>query len=230
MMRVGVVVFPGSNCDRDFYRACQLWNIPVQWLWHKERTIKDVDVVVLPGGFSYGDYLRPGAIARFSPIMEAIMDFAKKGGYVWGICNGFQILTEANLLPGALIRNKNLHFICDMVYVKPVSNKAVINQVLQKRVYQLPIAHADGNYYCDEDTLKRLQDNDQILLQYCDADGVVDAAANPNGSVANIAGVCNEKGNVWGMMPHPERVVDAYLGSVEGVPFFYWLFNSTTYA
>ena len=117
-----------------------------------------------------------------------------------------------------------------MVYVKPVSNKAVINQVLQKRVYQLPIAHADGNYYCDEDTLKRLQDNDQILLQYCDADGVVDAAANPNGSVANIAGVCNEKGNVWGMMPHPERVVDAYLGSVEGVPFFYWLFNSTTYA
>lgn len=208
-MRVGVVVYPGSNCDRDCGKAVQqvVGTAPV-YLWHKEADLKNVDAVVVPGGFSYGDYLRCGAIARFSPITAELVKAAKQGLPVLGICNGFQILTESGLLPGALMRNKGLHFICETTGVRLNSTRSVFTASGQKNhVYQIPIAHMDGNYFIDDDGLKRLQDNDQIVFSYAD---------NPNGSIADIAGVCDQNGRVLGMMPHPERVVDELIGGVDG--------------
>lgn len=217
--RVGVVVFPGSNCDRDAYNAFgTVLNQKVKFLWHKDTSLDGVDVVVLPGGFSYGDYLRSGAIARFSPIMSEVVKFARDGGLVLGICNGFQVLVEAGLLPGALLRNANLKFVCKQVYLRtettatPFSSGLSIGQVLK-----VPIAHGDGNYYADEATLKSLQDNDQIVFRYSTANGEITAESNPNGSILNIAGIVNKNRNVLGMMPHPERASEQILGSAGGV-------------
>ncbi len=217
--RVGVVVFPGSNCDRDAYNAFgTVLNQKVKFLWHKDTSLDGVDVVVLPGGFSYGDYLRSGAIARFSPIMSEVVKFARDGGLVLGICNGFQVLVEAGLLPGALLRNANLKFVCKQVYLRtettatPFSSGLSIGQVLK-----VPIAHGDGNYYADEATLKSLQDNDQIVFRYSTANGEITAESNPNGSILNIAGIVNKNRNVLGMMPHPERASEQILGSAAGV-------------
>lgn len=222
MMKAGVVVFPGSNCDQDLVEALTLTGFStVEKLWHKESDLQNCDFIFLPGGFSYGDYLRSGAIARFSPIMKEIVAFAKKGGFVMGICNGFQILTEAGLLPGALLRNQNQLFICDYTWIKPFQTTSILTSGLdQSKTYQIPIAHGEGRFFCDENTLTDLQDNEQILFQYCTQDGTVSEAANPNGSLLNIAGVCNLGKNVFGMMPHPERVVDPRLGPTDGRPLF----------
>lgn len=207
-MRVGVVTFPGSNCDGDVLRVLsEVLKHDVVRLWHKEADLKDCDCVVLPGGFSYGDYLRPGIIARFAPVMEKVMDFARKGGRVVGICNGFQILCEAGLLPGALCMNEGRKFVCRNVYLRDEKTKAVL---------KVPVAHEAGRYFADRKTLDRLNDNGQILFRYCDEEGVVSAEANPNGSVENIAGICNGKRNVFGLMPHPERCAEEVLGNTDG--------------
>jgi len=212
-MKFGIIVFPGSNCDRDLATITQgVLHQPTKLIWHQESNLDGIDVVVLPGGFSYGDYLRCGAIVRFSPIMSAILAHAAKGKYVLGICNGFQILTEVGLLPGALMRNRDLDFICDRLPLKVVRNDlAWTNQYAKAQTISLPIAHGEGCYYADSDTLKRLQDQDQIVFQYCDSMGEVSSASNPNGSLANIAGICNPQGNILGMMPHPERAADPIL-------------------
>ena len=212
-MRFGVVVFPGSNCDHDcFYVLNNMLNQDVKYIWHKDIEVGNVDCIVLPGGFSYGDYLRTGAIARFSPIMQGVIDFAKKGGLVIGICNGFQILLEAGLLPGAMLRNKNLHFICKYVHIKLLNNNTPFTNLYKKdEVLKIPIAHNEGNYYIDEKGLKTLKENNQIVFQYC---------ANPNGAVDNIAGIVNREGNVLGMMPHPERCSEKQLGSQDGLFIF----------
>lgn len=217
-MKFGVVVLPGSNCDHDcYYVARHVFNQEVEFLWHRDRDLKGSDCVIIPGGFSYGDYLRPGAIGRFSPIMQEIVEFARKGGLVLGICNGFQVLTEAGLLPGALMRNSSLRFICDFVHIKVENNRIPFtSQYKEGEVLKMPIAHNDGNYFVDEETLKRLEDGGQIIFRYCSPDGEVTPRYNPNGAIGNIAGVCNEKGNVLGMMPHPERVCEAILGGVDG--------------
>ncbi|MFO0774057.1 MAG: phosphoribosylformylglycinamidine synthase subunit PurQ [Nitrospiraceae bacterium] len=221
-MKIGVVVFPGSNCDHDCEHVLgTVLGTNVRLIWHKETSLHDVDGVVLPGGFSYGDYLRTGAIARFSPVMEAVKTFAEGGGLVLGICNGFQILLEAGLLPGAMLRNRDLSFICKDVYVR-IENAATpfTGRCRPGQVLQIPIAHADGNYYTDPVTLAALQANGQVVLRYCDADGTVNAASNPNGSVDNIAGIRNAEGNVLGMMPHPERCAEAVLGGQDGMVLF----------
>ena len=212
-MRFGVVVFPGSNCDHDcFYVLNNMLNQDVKYIWHKYIEVGNVDCIVLPGGFSYGDYLRTGAIARFSPIMQGVIDFAKKGGLVIGICNGFQILLEAGLLPGAMLRNKNLHFICKDVHIKLLNKNTPFTNLYKKdEVLKIPIAHNEGNYYIDEKGLKTLKENNQIVFQYC---------ANPNGAVDNIAGIVNREGNVLGMMPHPERCSEKQLGSQDGLFIF----------
>ena len=217
--KVGVVVFPGSNCDMDAYHAFgDVLNQKVVLLWHKEASLAGVDVVILPGGFSYGDYLRSGAIARFSPIMTEVIKFAQKGGRVMGICNGFQVLVEAGLLPGALLRNANLKFVCRQVYLRTETTATPFTSRLEKgEVLKVPIAHGDGNYYADEPTLKKLQDNDQVVFRYSTAGGEITSQANPNGSILNIAGIVNENRNVLGMMPHPERASEKILGSVGGV-------------
>lgn len=221
-MRFGVVVFPGSNCDADCYHVIQdVLHQDVKYIWHKEDEIKGFDALILPGGFSYGDYLRTGAIARFSPIMPAVIDFANKGGQVIGICNGFQILLEAGLLPGAMLRNRSLTFICKTVNLRV--NRAdtmFTNQFTEDQVIRVPIAHGEGNYFCDEDTLKSLQDNGQIIFTYCNQQGEDTPEANPNGSVVNIAGIMNKQGNVLGMMPHPERCSEALLGGTDGLDIF----------
>ncbi|MBI4354831.1 MAG: phosphoribosylformylglycinamidine synthase subunit PurQ [Candidatus Omnitrophica bacterium] len=217
-MKFGVVVFPGSNCDEDcFYVLQSVLKQPTVYLWHQERDLKKVDCVVLPGGFSYGDYLRTGAVARFSPIMQSIIDFAGKGGLVIGICNGFQILLEAGLLPGAMIRNTSLRFLCRYVTLR-VDNAgtAFTNRCHPGQVIRLPIAHNEGNYFADGETLDRLRRHKQIVLRYCEPDGQVTADANPNGSMDNIAGLVNETGNVFGLMPHPERSAEMLLGSADG--------------
>jgi phosphoribosylformylglycinamidine synthase subunit PurQ / glutaminase len=221
-MRFGIVIFPGTNCDRDCWHVVKaVLNCDVDFVWHEERDVSRFDCIILPGGFSYGDYLRVGAIARFSPVMESVRDFAEKGGLVIGICNGFQILVEAGLLPGALVRNKTIHFICKFVNLRvenadtPFTNQCEVGQVLR-----IPIAHNDGRYFCDKETLKRLERNGQIVFRYCTPDGEVTEEANPNGSVGNIAGIVNEKGNVLGMMPHPERASERLLGSEDGL--FIW--------
>jgi phosphoribosylformylglycinamidine synthase subunit PurQ / glutaminase len=227
-MKFGVVVFPGSNCDHDaYYALAQVLHQPVEFLWHQSEQLNGVDAVLLPGGFSYGDYLRTGAIARFSPVMRAVEKFARAGGFVLGICNGFQILCEAGLLPGALQRNAAMRFVCRQVHIRvestdtPFTNAARPGQVLR-----IPIAHGDGNYYCDESTLADLERNREIVFRYTTSDGREDAAANPNGSLANIAGVCNRERNVLGLMPHPERAVEAPLGSVDGLVIFRSLIES----
>ncbi|WNJ21310.1 phosphoribosylformylglycinamidine synthase subunit PurQ [Pontibacter sp. G13] len=216
-MKFGVITFPGSNCDHDLiYSLSKNLGQEVVHLWHKDTDLQGCDFVFLPGGFSYGDYLRSGAIARFSPIMDAVIAHANKGGYVMGICNGFQMLTEAGLLPGALLHNITTNFICKNVHIKPVSKSAKLTATLEDRPYLIPVAHGEGNYYCSQEDLKMLQDNDQILFQYCDEVGQVTEAANPNGSLMNIAGVTNAGKNVFGMMPHPERASDELLGNLDG--------------
>jgi phosphoribosylformylglycinamidine synthase subunit PurQ / glutaminase len=221
-MKFGVLVFPGSNCDRDILWVTQgLLNQPTRMIWHEESDLSDIDVVVVPGGFSYGDYLRCGAIARFSPVMRSTVEHAKAGKPVLGICNGFQVLTEAGLLPGALVRNRDLHFICDRVPLRVERTDLPWTQGYEKgQVIELPIAHGEGSYYADADTLKELEDNEQILFRYSDATGNPSIEGNPNGSLNNIAGICNRQGNVLGMMPHPERASDKALGKVDGLALF----------
>ena len=213
-MKFGVIVFPGSNCDRDVaYVTRDLLHQPTRMVWHEETDICDLDVVVIPGGFSYGDYLRCGALARFSPVMQSIVLHAEKGKFVLGVCNGFQVLTEAGLLPGALMRNRDLHFICDRVPVKVERSHLPWTQAyLPGQVITLPIAHGDGQFYTDINTLRQLEDNNQVLFRY--------EGNNPNGSVNNIAGICNRHGNVLGMMPHPERASDPMLGGTDGIRLF----------
>ncbi len=217
-MKFGVIVFPGSNCDHDCYHVIKhVFNEDVEYVWHKSTALKGFDCLVLPGGFSYGDYLRTGAIARFSPVMEEVKGFAERGGLVLGICNGFQILTEAGLLPGVLMRNINLKFICEHVNVRVESGSSVFtNGYEEGRILNIPIAHADGNYFADDDTLEGLVGEGRVLFRYSSPDGAVTAGANPNGSRANIVGIVNAKGNVMGMMPHPERACEAGLGSIDG--------------
>lgn len=221
-MKFGVVVFPGSNCDQDcFYVVKDVLKQPVEYIWHKETKLDSFDCIVLPGGFSYGDYLRTGAVARFSPVMDAIIDFAEKGGVVMGICNGFQILLEAGLLPGAMLRNANLHFICKYVYIKTENTNTPFTNLCNKnRVLKIPIAHNEGNYYIDEQGLKNLEKNGQIAFRYCRGEGVGDKDFNPNGALACIAGITNKEGNVLGMMPHPERCSEQELGSEDGFLIF----------
>lgn len=216
--RFGVVVFPGSNCDYDaYYVLRKIYGYEVSFLWHKETDLKGVDVVILPGGFSYGDYLRSGAIARFSPIMNSVIDFAGKGGFVLGICNGFQILLEAGLLPGVLLKNNSLQFVSKDVYLSLENNDTVFTKAgKNKDVLKVPVAHGEGNYFTDGDTLKSLVDNNQIVFRYCSPGGNIDGKYNPNGSMENIAGIINKKGNVLGMMPHPERASDPVLGKTDG--------------
>lgn len=225
-MKFGVVVFPGSNCDRDIAMVTQgILNQPTRMIWHQETDIDDIDTIVVPGGFSYGDYLRCGAIARFSPVMKSIVDHAEKGKLVLGICNGFQVLTEVGLLPGALTRNRDLHFICDQIPVRVEHNNSPWTKGYQSQeVVCFPIAHGEGNYYADEDTLKALEDNAQILFRYSSPDGHINSDHNPNGSCQNIAGIINKQGNVLGMMPHPERASDTALGFTDGKALFANLF------
>jgi phosphoribosylformylglycinamidine synthase len=227
-MKFGVVVFPGSNCDHDAYHALgQVLHQPVEFLWHQSEQIAGFDAIVLPGGFAYGDYLRTGAIARFSPVMRGVEKFARAGGLVLGICNGFQILCEAGLLAGVLMRNAGLRFICRQVHIRvettdtPFTVEAKSGQVLK-----MPIAHAEGNYFCDEATLAELERNRQIVFRYVTSEGHEVAAANPNGSLANIAGICNRERNVMGLMPHPDRSVEAALGSTDGLVIFRSLIES----
>lgn len=217
-MKFGVIVFPGSNCDEDMVHALQDGvGAKVEKLWHKEKDLKGCDFIVVPGGFSYGDYLRTGAIARFSPIMESVIDHANKGGYVLGVCNGFQVLTESGLLPGVLLRNTNMKFVCKNVYLKPSSKSTLITSKLDhNQAYMIPIAHGEGRYYADEKTLKELQDTDSIIFRYCNEHGVIDDESNPNGSLQNIAGVANKAKNVFGLMPHPERAASPLLGNTDG--------------
>ena len=221
-MKFGVVVFPGSNCEDDTVFALR-HNLgqEVVKLWHKDHDLQGCDFVILPGGFSYGDYLRSGAIARFSPIMNEVVAHANRGGYVMAICNGFQIIAEAGLVPGVLLKNIRQKYICQNIYLKPQSKSAILTAGLEDKAFKIPIAHGDGRYFADEDTLKSINDNDQVLFRYCDAFGKITAEANPNGSLENIAGVTNagkagRRPNVFGMMPHPERASDEALGNIDG--------------
>lgn len=227
-MRFGVIVFPGSNCDRDVVYVTQdILKQPTRKVWHQDTDLSDIDVVVVPGGFSYGDYLRCGAIARFSAIMRSVLDHAKAGKPVLGICNGFQILTEVGLLPGALVRNRDLHFICDRVPLTIERHDCLWTQGYgDRRVITLPIAHGEGRYHADADTLAQLEDQGRVLFRYCSPSGEVDELGNPNGSLSNIAGICNEAGNVLGMMPHPERAADPQLGATDGLGLFQGLLQS----
>ncbi|HYK76748.1 MAG TPA: phosphoribosylformylglycinamidine synthase subunit PurQ [Daejeonella sp.] len=221
-MKFGVVIFPGSNCDEDMiYVLEHIMGQQVVRLWHKDHDLQGVDFVILPGGFSYGDYLRSGAIARFSPLMQEVIQFANKGGYVLGICNGFQILTEAGLVPGALLHNSTRKFMCHNLYLKTETTNSILTSALDpKKPLKIPIAHGEGNYFADADTLKKIQDNDQILFRYCDEAGNITHDSNVNGSILNIAGVCNANRNVFGMMPHPERAADILLGNQDGLGIF----------
>jgi len=224
-MKFGVVMFPGSNCDHDTYHVIsKVIGQPVDFIWHRQNSIADCDAVILPGGFSYGDYLRTGAIARFSPVMGAVKEFASRGGLVIGICNGFQILCEAGLLPGALLRNKNLKFICDHINIRvEATDTPYTNRCQRGQVLSVPIAHGDGNYFCDGATLAELQRDNRIIFRYSDSHGSLSADSNPNGSLDNIAGICNRERNVLGMMPHPERASEQLLGSADGRIIFYSL-------
>ncbi len=221
-MKFGVIVFPGSNCDHDAYHVISKHvGQPVDFVWHRETDLRAYDALIIPGGFSYGDYLRAGALARFSPVMNSVTEFAARGGFVLGICNGFQILCEAGLLPGALIRNRDLHFICEHVSVRVETTETPFtNQLQAARVLRIPIAHAEGNYVCDDATLEELESEDRIVFRYCDAGGLVTEEANPNGSRDNIAGICNRERNVLGLMPHPERACEDLLGSSDGRDIF----------
>lgn len=218
-MKFGVVVFPGSNCDHDMiYSLGEVLGQEVVSLWHKDIDLKSCDVIALPGGFSYGDYLRSGSIARFSPIMDEVVKFANNGGFVFGVCNGFQILCETGLLPGALLHNLNQKFICKNQYIKPEHTSTAMTLLAKHdKPLKIPIAHGEGRYYASKETLSEMITNDQIVWRYCDADGSLTEASNPNGSVMNIAGVCNKNKNVFGMMPHPERAADPELGNTDGM-------------
>jgi phosphoribosylformylglycinamidine synthase I len=227
-VKFGVVVFPGSNCDHDAYYACKhILGQEAVFLWHKEAELQDVDVVILPGGFSYGDYLRCGAIARFSPVMKEVVRFAEKGGLVLGICNGFQVLLEAGLLPGVLLRNSSLRFVCKHVHVRVENTATPFTSSSQEgEILKIPVAHGEGNYFTDPDTLARLEENNHIVFRYCDPSGAITENANPNGSLGNIAGILNERGNVLGMMPHPERAVDPLLRHTDGQKVFLSIIES----
>ena len=220
-MKASVIVFPGSNCDRDVKVALEKFQIPTTMVWHQETALPPTDLVVLPGGFSYGDYLRCGSMASKSKVMHEVIKHAEKGGYLFGICNGFQILTETNLLPGALLRNNKLKFICKDVFIKTMNNKtAFTKKISDQKVLSIPIAHNEGNYFASKDQIKLLQDNQQIVFQYCDQNGIINSESNPNGSYLNIAGITNKNKNILGMMPHPERVVDSLLGGIDGEGIF----------
>jgi phosphoribosylformylglycinamidine synthase len=226
--KFGVVVFPGSNCDHDsYYVLRKLLELETTFLWHKESDLRDSDVIILPGGFSYGDYLRTGSIARFSPIINEVIDFANKGGYVLGICNGFQILLEAGLLPGVMLKNISLNFVCKDVYLSVQNKKTKFtNGINNGKTLKVPIAHGEGNYFADDKTINELQENDQIIFKYSSKDGEITEKYNPNGSVLNIAGIINKKGNILGMMPHPERSSDPVLGKTDGTLIFNALVNN----
>lgn len=217
-MKFGVLRFPGSNCDQDaFYAIQDVLQQPVEYLWHQDHDLRNVDCVVVPGGFSYGDYLRCGAVARFAPIMAATQDFAARGGLVLGICNGFQVLCESHLLPGALVRNGGQKFVCKQIYLRTETNQtAFTNALTRGQVLQVPVAHGEGNYVCDDETLDELETEGRIVFRYCDADGQISSHSNPNESRDHIAGIVNAQGNVMGMMPHPERATDPRLGSGDG--------------
>ncbi|MFI5057817.1 MAG: phosphoribosylformylglycinamidine synthase subunit PurQ [Candidatus Acidiferrales bacterium] len=221
-MKFGVVVFPGSNCDHDaFYAIGNVLKKPVEFIWHQSENLANCDAIILPGGFAFGDYLRTGAIARFSPVMTSVEKFAKSGGMVLGICNGFQILLEAGLLPGAMMRNSGLRFICRHVHIRvEQTDTPFTNAATKRQILKIPIAHSDGNYNCDEATLAELEKNRQVIFRYTTPDGRDDAAGNPNGSMANIAGICNRDRNVAGLMPHPERAVESVLDSADGLIIF----------
>jgi phosphoribosylformylglycinamidine synthase subunit PurQ / glutaminase len=223
-MNFAVLQFPASNCDQDAIHALRnVLGQSARYVWHKETSLGDADAVIVPGGFSYGDYLRCGAIARFSPVMQAVKQFADNGGLVLGICNGFQVLTEAGLLPGALVRNRDLQFHCEHIFLKTVTpDSPFTNKIPAGKWSKIPIAHGEGCYFADEETLAKLRANNQILWQYCDANGNLTDTANPNGSLMNIAGICNERRNVAGLMPHPERACEPLLGSDDGK----WIFTS----
>lgn len=226
-MKFGVVVFPGSNCDEDMvYVLRDIMKQETVKLWHKNTSLEGCTHIVLPGGFSYGDYLRSGAIARFSPIMKSVTDHASKGGFLLGVCNGFQILCEAGLLPGALLHNNSRKFICKNVYIKAQSEQTKItSRVPSDKALKIPIAHGEGKYYADADTLKKLNDNNQVLFRYCDENGEISSDANPNGAIENIAGICNTGKNVFGMMPHPERAADKELSNEDGRFLFESILN-----
>ena len=222
MATVGVIVFPGSNCDHDAYHALKhVMNADVKFLWHKDSDVSGLDLIIVPGGFSYGDYLRSGAIARFSPIMQELIKYAKKGGPVMGICNGFQILLEAGLIPGAMRHNEQIKFICKDVHIRVESTQSMYTSSLQKgQLLSIPVSHGEGNYYIDNDGLNELQDNDQVLFRYVNAHGETTPEANINGSIDHIAGITNKQKNVLGMMPHPERAMEKLLGKEDGKPIF----------
>jgi phosphoribosylformylglycinamidine synthase len=216
-MNFAVLQFPASNCDQDALHAIRLLGHSARFIWHKENSLGDTHAVIVPGGFSYGDYLRCGAIARFSPVMQAVKQFADNGGFVIGICNGFQVLTEAGLLPGALIRNRDLQFHCEHIFLKTATTDSPFtNKIPPGKLLRVPIAHGEGCYFADEETLAKLKANNQILWQYCDASGNPTDKSNPNGSLQSIAGICNERRNVAGLMPHPERASEEILGSTDG--------------
>jgi phosphoribosylformylglycinamidine synthase I len=221
-MKFGVLVFPGSNCDHDTYHViAEVTHQPVTFLWHDSEDLQGVDAVMVPGGFAYGDYLRTGAIARFSPVMQAVRRFADGGGLVLGICNGFQILTESGLLPGALMRNAGLKYICRQVHLRTETTNSPFTSLLTRgEVVEMPIGHMEGNYFCTPEELKRLEAEDRIAFRYATPDGQITPDANPNGSLSNIAGILNEKRNVLGMMPHPDRSSEAILGSADGLKVF----------
>jgi phosphoribosylformylglycinamidine synthase subunit PurQ / glutaminase len=221
-MRFAIVVFPGSNCDEDAYRAVKdVLGQPAEYIWHKETDLRGADVVILPGGFAHGDYLRTGAMARFSPIMPEVQAFAARGGPVLGICNGFQVLLEAGLLPGAMLRNRNLKFVCEHVHIRVEQTDTPLTAACRRgQVLRIPIAHGEGNYFAEPDVIARLEANRQIVFRYTDEAGVVRDTANPNGSVAAIAGLCNEARNIVGLMPHPERACESALGSSDGLVIF----------
>jgi len=224
-MKFGVIIFPGSNCDRDVIHVAEkVMGKECRVLWHKDTSIGDFtndDCIIVPGGFSYGDYLRSGAIARFSPIMDSVIEYANGGGKLLGICNGFQILCEAGLLPGALLRNNHQKFVCKNVYIKTVTAASdITSEAGENKVLKIPIAHAEGRYHADAETIKELIDNDQILFRYCDENGNINKDFNPNGSIEHIAGICNKQRNVFGMMPHPERASEEVLGNTDGKILF----------
>ena len=227
-VKFGIVVFPGSNCDHDAYNVARhVLNQDVKFIWHKESSLGDADVIILPGGFSYGDYLRTGAIARFSPVMKEVVRFAKNGGTVIGICNGFQILLEAGLLPGVMLRNSSLQFVCKFIYLKVENPDTRFTSECERgEVLKIPIAHGDGNYFADDGTIASLHEHNQIVFRYCSTSGEIDDAANPNGSLLNIAGIMNKEGNVLGMMPHPERASEPMLGSADGKKIFQSMIES----
>ncbi len=225
-MKFGVVVFPGSNCDMDMVYVIEtIMKQEVVKLWHKDTDLQNCDFIILPGGFSYGDYLRSGSIANYSPIMEKVVEHSNKGGYVMGICNGFQILCESGLLPGALLHNTNHKFICKNIHLKSISKNTLVTNQYSDEAIKIPIAHGEGRFYADENTLNKLIENDQILFKYSDEKGNITKEANPNGSILNIAGICNNNRNVFGMMPHPERAADTELNNTDGKILFDSILN-----